>query len=213
MRTPPQLSDLHPWLRVRVEELARLHNIAFPERALCLIWGHRSPAEQQAAFKAGRSRLDGIRKFSLHNLSPTLAADLWVYTEDEGPEDKLLFEGRPGKGNGLSLQLLQRGSLKGFYYPMARLAEDVGLEAGAFWRRLKDGPHVQVPKGDRVSLVQSALLAGGWNVDVDGKAGPQTRAAIASAAKHFDVHTSRTSLLPVSPALWAKLHECAEEVA
>ena len=206
MRTPPKLDDLHPWLRAKVEELAWMHNVAFPERALCLIWGHRSPEEQQAAFKAGRSRLDGINRFSLHNLSPSLAADLWVYTEDDGPEDMTLTEGRPDKSLGMKLQLLQKGSLKNYYYPMAKLAEDVGLEAGAFWTRLKDGPHIQVPKTDRIILAQTALRDAGWNVDVDGRLGPQTKSAISSAAKEHGVRASGSSLFPMSPALWSCLN-------
>jgi hypothetical protein len=198
---------LHPWLRSRVCELADLHNCVYPERALCLIWAHRSKEEQQAAYKAGRSRLDGVRRFSLHNLIPSLAADLWVYTEDEGAEDAVLFEDRPPKGSGLSLQLLQRGSLKTYYYPMARLSQQTGLEAGAFWRRLKDGPHVQVPKTERHLLVQAALNKAGASLATDGDIGPKTRSAIDDVSSQLGVPTRRSALLPISPSLWAALHE------
>ena len=207
MRTKPELCDLHPWLRSRVESLSQVHNTVYPERALCLIWAHRTQKEQQAAYKSGRSRLDGVKRFSLHNLSPSLAADLWVYTETEGAEDCAFFEDRPPRGAGLSLQLLQRGSLKNYYYPMGRLAQDVGLEAGAFWIRLKDGPHVQVPKKQRSMLVQDALNGAGASLVVDGDVGPATRSAIKSIADELGVLTRRSSLLPISPALWARLHE------
>ena len=207
MRTKPQLSDLHPWLRHRVDELAELHNSVYPERALCLIWAHRTVDEQRAAHRAGRSRLDGVRRFSLHNLLPSLAADLWVYTEEEGAEDAALFEDRPPRGAGLSLQLLQRGSLKTYYYPMARLSQEAGLEAGAFWRRLKDGPHVQVPEPNRNMLVQAALNKSGASLAVDGDVGPRTMGAIGDAAQRLGVTTKRSALLPISPALWGALHK------
>ena len=212
MRTKPRLEDLHPWLRWRLNELAVAHRAANVDTSLCLIWGIRSIREQQSAYKAGRSKLDGVRKFSLHNYSPSLAADVWVYSnaDDDDPE---IYEGRPKRSEGLSLELLQKGSLKRWYIPLGKLAEDIGLEAGALWRTFRDGPHVQVPKKQRMKLVQEALNANGFDVGPsDGIIGPRTRAAIAKANKEAGVlGTFKSRLMPVHPDLWAWLHR--EDVA
>ena len=208
MRTPPKLEDLHPWLRWRVNELSVAHRTANPGTSLCLIWGHRSPAEQSAAYRAGRSKLDGIKKFSLHNYSPSLAADVWVYTnaDDEDPD---LYENRPKRSEGLSLQLLQKGSLKRWYIPLGKLAEGIDLEAGALWRTFRDGPHVQVPKLQRMKLVQEALNSKGFDAGVvDGIIGPKTRSAIMAAQQKSSLlGTFRSRLMPVHPDLWEWLHE------
>ncbi|ANS05341.1 L-alanyl-D-glutamate peptidase [uncultured Mediterranean phage] len=199
MRTQPKLDDLHPWLRERVVALAGSHRTANPGTALCLIWGIRSAAEQQKAYKAGRSKINGTTKFSLHQYG--LAADLWVYTE---AQETSLYENRPPKRDGLQLQLLQRGSLRAWYIPMGYLAEMEGLEAGALWRTFRDGPHVQVPKHERIVLLQDALNGRGFNVgDPDGAAGPKTRAGIRNAAAEAGLSGDRNGrLMPVRPELW-----------
>ena len=212
MRTPPKLADLHEWLRWRVNELAVTHSTANPGTSMCLIWAHRTPAEQNTAYKAGRSKLDGVKKCSLHNYLPSLAADLWIYSGADD-EDDVLYEGRPPKSDGLSLELLQKGSLRRWYIPMGGLAKDVGLEAGALWVTFRDGPHVQVPKAERMKLVQDALNAKGFDVGPsDGIIGPRTRAAIKAAKEESGLTKPfKSRLMPVSPSLWAWLH--GEELA
>jgi hypothetical protein len=162
------------------------------------------------AFKAGRSKLDGVKRFSLHNYMPSLAADVWVYTN---AGDESLYENRPPRDEGLDLQLLQRGSLRQWYMPLGNLAVDLDLEAGALWRRFRDGPHVQIPKAQRMKLVQEALNQRGFSAGiVDGDIGPKTRAAIESAKGESTIHGYfKSSLMPVHPDLWAWLHR--EEVA
>lgn len=204
MRTPPRLEDLVPWLRIRVNALAVAHRAANPGTALCLIWGHRTPEEQQRAYRARRSKINGKTKFSLHNFKPALAADLWVYTE---AVDEELYENRPPRDLGLQLQLLQKGSLKNWYIPMGRLAEMEGLEAGALWRTFRDGPHVQVPKRQRIVILQRALAYNGYDVGgVDGILGPKTRKAIAGAQMESGIKARGGGPMPVHPALWEWLH-------
>lgn len=199
MRTQPKLDDLHPWLRERVVALSESHRTTNPGTALCLIWGIRSAEEQQKAYRAGRSKINGTTKFSLHQYG--LAADLWVYTEAQEP---VLYENRPPKADGLDLQLLQRGSLKRWYIPLGHLAEMEGLEAGALWRTFRDGPHVQVPKHERMVLLQDALNGRGYNVgDPDGVVGPKTRSGIQSAASEAKLSGQKNGrLMPVRPELW-----------
>ena len=204
MRTPPLLEDLAPWLRIRVNAMAVSHRAANPGTALCLIWGHRSLAEQQAAHKAGRSKINGKTKFSLHNFKPALAADLWVYTE---AADDTLYENRPPKDLGLELQLMQKGSLKDWYIPMAYLAEMEGLEAGALWRTYRDGPHVQVPKRQRIVLLQQALAYNGYDVGaVDGILGSKTKKGIEGAKVESGIKARAGGPMPIHPDLWEWLH-------
>ena len=184
--------------------MAVSHRAANPGTALCLIWGHRSLAEQQAAYKAGRSKINGKTKFSLHNFKPALAADLWVYTE---AADDTLYENRPPKDLGLELQLMQKGSLKDWYIPMAYLAEMEGLEAGALWRRFRDGPHVQVPKRQRIVLLQQALAYNGYDVGaVDGILGSKTKKGIEGAKVESGIKARAGGPMPIHPDLWEWLH-------
>jgi len=204
MRTPPRLEDLAPWLRIRVNALAVSHRATNPGTALCLIWGHRSQAEQQSAYKAGRSKINGKTKFSLHNFKPALAADLWVYTE---AADDTFYENRPPKDLGLELQLLQKGSLKRWYIPMGHLAEMEGLEAGALWRTFRDGPHVQVPKRQRIVMLQRALVRNHYELGaIDGILGAKTKKAIEGAKVESGIKARAGGPMPVHPDLWEWLH-------
>ena len=206
-RTPPLLEDLHPWLRKRIKTLAEHHQLAFPERALTLIWGHRSQKEQRAAYSAGRSKLDGYNKLSLHNYYPALAADLWVYL-DAPDTDGILSEGRLKRGTYERLCLLRRGDFKNYYLPLAKLSKKVGLEPGGLWRRFKDGPHHQVPKLYRYKLCQIALQKKGLYLGlIDGIIGPKTRAAIKAASIHAGLpYVARPKMLPVTAELWTWLN-------
>ena len=199
------MKDLVPWLRSRVNALAVSHRATNPGTSLCLIWAHRSTAEQAMAYRAKRSKINGTSKFSLHNYLPALAADLWVYTE---AQDVDLYENRPPKSHGLELQLLQRGSLKNWYIPMAHLAEMEGMEAGALWRTFRDGPHVQVPRRERTVLLQDALAVKGFDVGgIDGILGRNTRTAISRAQLASGISNNSRGLMPVHPDLWAWLHQ------
>jgi len=208
-RTPPSLTDLVPELRAAVEGLAADHEAAFPERCLCLIWAHRSPEEQRAAFVAKSSKLDGFERYSLHNFCPSFAADLWVYTS--GYQAASLFVDRPPRAEGFRLQI-KRGTFRPYYRPMGLLAERHGLEWGGRWRHLGDGPHVQLPKRLRVKLVQEALQRCGFNPGpADGIDGKRTALAVAAASGMFGINGIPTKrqrkLMPVTPALWARLND------
>ena len=205
-RTAPALADLYPRLATAVVHIAEAHRVANPGTALCLIWGIRTPAEQQSAYAAGRTRIDGVKRHSLHAYG--LAADLWVYTDAFG--DCRLYENRPPRDEGLRLELLQRGSLKRWYIPMARLAEDIdpAIEAGALWRTLKDGPHIQIgPLHERVRILQTLLESRGFDPGpVDGECGPLTRAAMeragCSCGIPWDVSRRQRRLMPCHPDLF-----------
>ena len=207
-RTSPCMTDLHPWLRRRVYELADLHEAAFPERSLALIWAHRTPQEQYSAYLAGRSKLNGRTRFSLHNYFPSLAADLWVYLDATGL-DGVFYEGRPPRGKYSRLCLLKKGDFKNYYLPLAKLGKEAGLEAGAFWRRLRDGPHFQLPKKARFTACQQVLRERDfYHGKLDGIIGPRSLAAILDACDSSGINgiAKRRQLMPVTPELWSWLH-------
>lgn len=201
-RTAPKLSDLHPRLAAAVERLADIHRDANPGTALCLIWGLRTAEEQRKAHAAGRSKIDGVKRHSLHAYG--LAADLWVYTN---AGDVRLYENRPPKGDGLELQLLQKGSLRQWYIPMGNLCSeaDPALESGALWRTFRDGPHVQIgPRSERVKILQELLAEKGYDVGpIDGDDGPRTRKALSAAGSDsgckWRVPWRQSRLMPCHP--------------
>jgi len=202
-RTPPKLADLHPRLSNAVVHLAEAHRDANPGTALCLIWGIRTPEEQQRAYAAGRSKIDGVKRHSLHAYG--LAADLWVYTN---ANDQRLYQNRPPRDAGLELQLLQRGSLRDWYIPLGRLAMTEGLEAGALWRGFRDGPHVQIgPRLERVKLMQALLSQAGFDVGpIDGIDGRRTDGALADAGQSgsckWRVPWRQRRLMPCHPEVF-----------
>ena len=208
MRTPPRLTDLVPDLAAAVRDLADHHEVAYPDRSLCLIWAHRTPEEQRIAYRAGHSRLDGFSRFSLHNFCPAFAADLWVYTG--GPVGASLHVDRPASSAGFKLQLLDRGAFRDFYRPMGIFAEGQGLEWGGRWVALGDGPHVQLPHGHRVLIVQRALCAAGFDPGpADGIDGRKTASAVAAASAASGIPGTpskrQRALMPLTPPLWAWL--------
>lgn len=54
----------------------------FPGYSLAVGQTYRSPIQQQAAASAGRSKADGVSKFSLHQWFPSEAIDLVAYAPD-----------------------------------------------------------------------------------------------------------------------------------
>lgn len=208
----PRLEDLHPDLRVRVESVAREHQAEHPDRALCLIWAHRTPAEQAAEFAKGFTGINGRTLWGLHNYLPSLAADLWVY--EDGRRDHVLTEGRPPKEDGATLRLL--GKVWPFYQAMGAIARRYGLEWGGDWQGLRDGPHVQLSRPDRLRALQSALAARGFSPGpVDGEWGPKTARALESAGARaglpWAVSARQARTMPCPPALWAWLHDMTTE--
>jgi len=208
MKTPPRFADLHPLLREKIYKTAALHEKPHPERLLVLIWGHRSVAEQLKAYGDGFSKLDGVRKVSYHNYLPSLAADLWVYT-DGAWDSAEVIEGRPPKDKGFVLQLMERRAFRTFYRPLGKIARKVGLKWGGSWG---DGPHFQLSRRDRIKAVQDALQRCGFAPGpIDGVHGPKTRAAIRAAVRASGIKNEiegwwRRRSMPVLPPLWAWLH-------
>ena len=91
---------------------------------------------------------------------------------------------------------------------MGKLAEDVGLEAGAFWR-MGDGPHVQLNKRDRFCTLQQALNDAGYHCGaVDGVIGKMTKTAIEAASgdagKPWRVSWRASRLMPLRPELFRR---------
>lgn len=182
------LVDLHPWLRERVEDLLDLYAAAalsrLREPVLLLVTDTtRTQAEQQAAHAAGRSQLDGVTRWSLHQYAPGLACDLVPTISGRAIWDASTVTERA------------RWDLLG------ELAEAQGLGWGGRWRTLVDRPHVEVPERQRVVLLQTAL-----GVAPDGDFGPKTLVALQVRERAAGLPlTDRATWWRVRPASWAEV--------
>lgn len=76
-RSSDVLSTLHP-------DLAKVMNLAIKHSTIDfgLVEGYRSVERQNILFKAGKSRIDGIRKKGKHNYNPSLAVDIIISAKE-----------------------------------------------------------------------------------------------------------------------------------
>jgi len=93
-------SDLHPVLLDALQRAAAQYHwkqkTQDRNRSLSLVWSYRSLEAQQRAHARGHSKKNGVTSFSLHNYTPTLAADCWLVVPDD-KVDPVLVEGRADK--------------------------------------------------------------------------------------------------------------------
>lgn len=125
-RSIANLKTCHPLLYVLALE-------AIKEFDFVVICGHRSVTEQQALYAQGRTRagkivtnIDGIKKKSKHNQTPSLAMDLVPHPIDWNDIERFKELGKIIK----------------------RLAKEANtpLSWGGDWRSFKDYPHFELKK-------------------------------------------------------------------
>ena len=152
MTDSAHLAAMHPWLRQRVgAALDAWRDDAPTGETIRLVESVRSLATQQEYYRTGRSRADGVARYSLHQFAPSLAADVAVL--------------RAGRYVAQAADpAWQRWGV---------CAHEQGLSWGGDWVGLVDCPHVEVPEPERVRLAQ--LAAG---TVPDGRWGPATERAI-----------------------------------
>ena len=73
-RSLAQLATCHPDLQRILTEALKVSDIDFG-----ISEGHRPAAKQKEYFDAGKSKIDGVKKKSKHNLTPSMAADTYAY--------------------------------------------------------------------------------------------------------------------------------------
>lgn len=181
------LRACHPWLQDRVARVlaAWRKGAASTGEGIRVTESVRTLEAQQTYFAKGASRADGVHAYSLHQFSPALAVDC------------IVFEGKHVPPS-VSDEKWQR-------YALAAEAER--LEWGGRWKTLIDGPHIQIPLNQRVTLLQEALSRKGFACTPDGDLGPKTLAAIQAAETAFSIPTrAKTGWDRVSLLLWSKLH-------
>lgn len=220
-RIPPRLNDLHPEMRVRLIQMAIGHERQSSLLSLALICAVRSQDEQISAYKRGRSHIDGVKRFSLHQygsseLGNCMAADVWIYMVSSRP-DTVLYEYRPPKEDGAKLILMgPYDRVWPRYERLGSIGEDCSLEWGGRWPRLRDGVHFQLPRRDRIVALQKVLNdACGAGLKVDGIDGRKTFAAIKAAGRGYDVayrvSWRQRRIMPLPPKLWNRLFEEARD--
>jgi len=146
------LEAMHPWLRERLAAaLAAWRKDAPAGQTITLVESVRALATQQKYHASGKSKADGVTRFSMHQFTPALAADVAVL--------------RGGK-------YVQSAS-DSAWQRWGTCARAQGLTWGGDWSGLVDCPHVEVPEKERVRLAQTAAGA-----VPDGAWGPATERAI-----------------------------------
>ncbi|MBI1228213.1 MAG: M15 family peptidase [Bacteroidetes bacterium] len=69
-----RLKTCHKDLQVLAKAAIEISEIDFG-----IAEGYRSPEDQMKAYKAGRSKIDGVRTKSKHNYDPALAFDIYAF--------------------------------------------------------------------------------------------------------------------------------------
>lgn len=181
MTEADHLAAMHPWLRTRVEAALADWRAGAPEgETIRIVESVRSTATQQGYYLRGKSRADGVDRFSLHQFAPALAADVAVL--------------RAGK--------YVTSAADGAWQRWGAAAKAHGLEWGGDWAKLVDCPHVQVPESQRIRLIQAAVGA-----TPDGLWGPATEGALSSRVGALRAGKGWGR---VTPAVWAKLEATQE---
>jgi hypothetical protein len=176
MTDTEHLDQMHPWLRERVEAaVADWRASAAEGDTIRIVESVRSLATQQGYYLRGKSRADGVDRYSLHQFAPALAADVAVL--------------RDGK--------YVTSAADGAWQRWGAAAKAHGLEWGGDWRGLVDAPHVQAAEAQRVRLLQLAVGA-----VPDGLWGPATEAAIRGRG---GVLREGRGWARVTPSAWAKV--------
>jgi hypothetical protein len=141
-----------------------------------------------------------------------LAADIWIYLVRGKPET-VLYEYRPPKEDGARLILMgPYDRVWPRYEKLGALGEEAGLEWGGRWPRLRDAPHFQLPRYDRILALQRVLNdACGTGLKEDGIDGRKTLAAIKTVGRHFElpyrVSWRQKRIMPLPPTLWNRIFE------
>lgn len=172
---------LHPYITVRLQAILDAINAKLPiNQTAKLISAHRTPADQFALFKQGRTfkngawvktgdvvtNLDGFIKMSRHNYLPCTAFDTGI------------FNGATYLGNSPLYKHVKEGV-------------KFGMNWGGDWTSFKDQPHLEIPtdkffksniEKDSALIWQKYLVkAGTYGGAPDGIFGPASLKALKTA--------------------------------
>lgn len=116
-----RLKTCHPDLQAVCFELIKQYDFSVLE-------GHRGKEAQDAAYRAGNSKVKYPN--SAHNKKPSLAADLAPWPIDWG--NLARFREMIYRFDAVAAVLRERGEIESEF------------EYGAFWPNLRDFPHIQI---------------------------------------------------------------------
>jgi hypothetical protein len=140
------LKDAHPEIVAIYQVVKAVFEKRFPAYELRPFTTYRSPEEQLAEFKAGRSQLDGTKKVGKHNLKPAEAIDVGIFRKKDGA----FLDDLASKGQ------FQRETLTALYWIFGLLAQRNGARWGGDWdgdgipvavdptERLNDEYHIEI---------------------------------------------------------------------
>lgn len=166
--TKRKTAGVHPELAVRTMTLVK--RLWVEERvAFAAFEGYRSLLKQRALYYQGRYPLATVN---------TLRKQAGLYMLDPTENRRKVTKIQVGLHNlGLAVDLVEDGNLAKMgvqpswkavrdYIKIGRIAKQVGLQWGGFWKSWKDYPHVQLTGGMRLSqallVFQHDGMAGVW---------------------------------------------------
>ena len=79
-----RLSSCHTDIQIIMREALKRSPIDFG-----IAEGHRNLLRQQQLYKEGKTKCDGIQKFSKHQSNPSLAADVYAFVNGKASWDKV----------------------------------------------------------------------------------------------------------------------------
>jgi hypothetical protein len=117
------LKKAHPILTAKYLEIKREWERLHPDWELRPTTVDRTVAEQQEAFRLKRSRLDGVKKKSKHNLSPSLAIDVGIFRRADGSYLDTL----------LQRKIVTQQRFDELFTSFGKIAQRLGLRWGNDW--------------------------------------------------------------------------------
>ena len=163
----------------------------------------RTAENQKAGFDKGRSKIDGVSRFSRHQfgafgLAATVAADLVVSVEGVG--------------------LTWDSKYIPYYNALGRIVNSLGLQSGIDWNMngvlvqddpsesFYDGPHMQVPSNEFRKIAQRMLAYMDlYSSGIDGSIGPGTAAAMQAFRRDAGILVPDWRASKLDPDTWNAL--------
>lgn len=86
-RSLEQLATLHPDLQLIMLESLKNTDVDFS-----LVEGHRTVERQNKLYKKGLSKIDGIKTIGKHNVYPSEAVDIVIYTSNRDMRKRIAYD-------------------------------------------------------------------------------------------------------------------------
>lgn len=133
-----RLQTCHPDLQKVLRESLKISDIDFG-----IAEGHRSVELQQQYFKEGKSEIDGINKLGKHNMTPSMAADIYPWVNGKTNYNNETLSYLAGLIHAVATMLYNQGAIT----HKIRWGGNWDMDGEILTdQTLKDRPHVELYK-------------------------------------------------------------------